>query len=93
MTNSERIMLVVFLAAVLSNTIWIEYLFSINYSAYDFYIVHLDPFIVKFLPTFLAIPLHLILGLLVFPTVSWFVPFLFYCLVKTQIDKRAEFIS
>lgn len=92
MTRTERVMLVVFLAAVLSNTIWIEYLLSVNYSAYEFYNAHVDPFL-KFLPIFLDFYLHMILGLFVFPALSWFTPFLFYCLIKSQIDRRAKLIS
>jgi hypothetical protein len=86
MSKKHRVLLIVLIASIVGNILWIEHLLALNFNAYTYFDAFIMPKIEAFLPSFLEIWIHLVIGFVVFPFITWLAPFLCFCVLASRFN-------
>ena len=78
MTQRQRLVVLVCLLAVLSNIFWIEYLLYNQFTANDFWIIHIEPLAKGYLPGIVHAWVTIFIRIFIYPIVFWTLPILVY---------------
>ena len=87
MTTLEKICGLLLMLALLANTLWIDYLTSVNFSAWEFYqeVIHVK--LDQYLPKLISIWLFFVFGMFLFPILSYTLPILMFFPCKGLLEK------
>ena len=90
MSRKHRVLLIVLIASIVGNILWIEHLLAMEFSALTYFEALIMAKIEPLLPSFLEILIHLVIGVFVFPFITWLAPFLCFWVLANQCNPHEK---
>ena len=87
MRKTERIQVLICLIAILSNIFWCDFLLKEQFVSYEAWQTYVKPWTEEYLLNFISGLLEVIVGIFIFPIISWALPLLVYANLRPFLLK------